>query len=330
MHIRLLTSAEDLNLYNAWIKNHPQGTLWQSLEWKKYQEVLGRTVRIYADIDVAITASAMVIIDKTMGGFSTWDIPRGPLGPQMENGEWRMENFLERILADAKHDTCMSLFYSPAHSFPILNPQFSILNSSRHEQPEATRILTINQSEEDILKQMHQKGRYNMKVAEKNGVRVEESTDIEAYAKMSSDTAKRDGFIGGSVKRYKAFLENIPGSFLLLAYVGENASPVAGLIGVVHGKTGIYYYGASDYTHRALMAPYLLQWEAIKHCKKSGCTHYDLLGIAPPETVNHPWSGISDFKAKFGGEVILYPPEQEIVLKPFLKRILMMKRRLIG
>lgn len=326
MSIRLLTSAEDLALYRQWISTHPDATLWQSLEWKTYQEALGRTVKIYAAFEAnQIIASALVVIDATTGGFSTWDIQRGPL-VAMKNEKLKIENLMEKILTDAKQNKCISVFLSPIRQLSIINYQLSI----RHEQPEATRILDISVSDEEILKQMHQKGRYNIKVAEKNGIRIEESSDVEAYAKLSSDTAKRDGFIGGSVKRYKAFLENIPGSFLLLAYTSDHHSPIAGLIGVSHGKAGTYYYGASDYDHRALMAPYLLQWEAIKHCKKVGCQTYDLLGIAPPNTANHPWSGISDFKAKFGGDVILYPCEQEIVLRPVVRGILRLKRRVMG
>ncbi|UPA22740.1 aminoacyltransferase [Candidatus Peribacteria bacterium] len=339
MTIRLLTSAEDLALYSTWIAQHPDGTLWQSLEWKTYQEALGRTVRVYVEIGDGksnyakalsdkseIGASAMVVIDRTTGGFSTWDMQRGPVvasGFQLS----AFREFLEKIIVDAKKDKCISIFLSPMTNdqLPITHP------STRHEQPEATRILDLTLSDDDLLKQMHQKGRYNMKVAQKNGIRIEQSADVAAYATLASDTAKRDGFSGGSVKRYKTFLEKIPGSFLLLAYADHSPAPIAGLIGVTYGKTGIYYYGASDYQHRSLMAPYLLQWQAIQHCKAAGCTHYDLLGIAPPDTGNdHPWAGISDFKAKFGGTVLSYPAEKEIVLKPFIKMLLQMKRKVMG
>lgn len=345
MAIRLLTSAGDLALYEAWIKQHPQGTLWQSLEWKKYQEALGRSVLLYAvtsdrlpvtGSEDDIAASAMIVVDKTTGGFSTWDIQRGPLLASSFQLS-ASEEFFDVILKDAKQDKCLSVFLSPVKKLEARS--YRLTSSVRHEQPEATRILDLTVPEEEILKQMHQKGRYNIKVAEKNGIRIEKSHDVEAYAKLASDTAKRDGFSGGSVRRYKTFLEKIPGSFLLLAYTADHQSPVAGLIGVVHGKTGIYYYGASDYAHRALMAPYLLQWDAIKRCKKAGCERYDLLGIAPPTNspitddrspILHRWSGISDFKAKFGGTVIAYPVEQEVVLKPAVKMLLQMKRKVMG
>jgi lipid II:glycine glycyltransferase (peptidoglycan interpeptide bridge formation enzyme) len=94
---------------------------------------------------------------------------------------------------------------------------------------------------------------------------------------------------------------------------------------------GYYYYGASSYTHRALMAPYALQWAAMRYYKARGCATYDLLGIAPPDAPpDHPWQGISAFKEKFGGEVVMYPPEQEIVLRPIANWMLQWKRRILG
>jgi lipid II:glycine glycyltransferase (peptidoglycan interpeptide bridge formation enzyme) len=102
-------------------------------------------------------------------------------------------------------------------------------------------------------------------------------------------------------------------------------------MGVIWGNTGIYYYGASDYEHRALMAPYLLQWKAMKQCKEAGCTRYDLLGIAPPDAPeDHPWQGISRFKEKFGGEIITYPPERQIILRKLAHAGLRLKRKVMG
>src|SRR3989339_2049719 len=93
MEVRQCSSGGELSSYDAWLKAHPHGSLWQSLEWKRYQETLGRETRIYALMEGRqILASALVIIDRTAFGFSTWDIPRGPLGPRMDNGKLTMEN----------------------------------------------------------------------------------------------------------------------------------------------------------------------------------------------------------------------------------------------
>jgi lipid II:glycine glycyltransferase (peptidoglycan interpeptide bridge formation enzyme) len=77
------------------------------------------------------------------------------------------------------------------------------------------------------------------------------------------------------------------------------------------------------------MAPYLLQWEAMKLCRRQGCARYDLLGIAASNAPDDPWTGISDFKRKFSGTVVTYPPEQMVVLRPMMKRMLEWKRKVL-
>ncbi|MDD5026581.1 MAG: peptidoglycan bridge formation glycyltransferase FemA/FemB family protein [Candidatus Peribacteraceae bacterium] len=316
-------SAEDLRYYDAWLRAHPQGTLWQSLEWKEYQQSIGRTTRLYlAREKGAIVASALVVIDTTTLGLSTWNIPRGPIGSEARTG------LLERILADAKCSHCLTLYFSPSQSFFIANFSFPIRSSGRHEQPEASSVIDLTKSEEEILSAMKPKGRYNISIAKRHNVSVRQSSDTSAFLALVKETAKRDGFKIPPKSHYQAFLECLRGSFLLLAYPAESQEPISGLLGVSWGSQGIYYYGASSHASRALMAPYLLQWEAMRHCKARGCTSYDLFGIAPPDALpHHPWKGVTEFKEKLGGTLITYPPEREIVLRPIANALLQLKRK---
>lgn len=328
MEIHRLSTKEDLQKYDTWLHTQSDASLWQSLERKKYLEAIGKTIRIYVLKEgEKIVASALVIIDRTSFGLSTWDIPRGPI---FKNGELRIENLellLKTIIKDAKGDKCLSLYLSP--SYKKFNSKFSILNSGRHIHCEATRVIDLTRSEEDILKQMKPKGRYNIRVAKKHGVVVKDSDDIDAFHTLVKETSVRDKFTALSKEKYLSFLKHIPKAFLLLAYEPEKNEPIAGLLGVIWNKVGIYYYGASSYAHRANMAPYALQWKSMQFCKDRGCKTYDLLGVAPPDApADHPWSGITNFKEKFGGALVTYPPEQEIVLKPMMKKLLNLKRKL--
>lgn len=351
MTIRQIDSDQDLGRYDRWVKQPGIGNLWQSLERKQYLEALGKEVRIYALMEGdptpsnelrgagTIAASALVVIDRTKGGYSTWDIPRGPIG----RGK---TDLLDRIIADAKDDRCLAVYFSPVQLIDRGKP------SSRHIHCEATRLIDLAASEDEILSQMKQKGRYNIKVAQKHDVTIKQSDDIDAWFDLVQKTGKRDGFVPLPKEQYRVFLDHLPGSFLLLAYDNQ-AEPIAGVLSVVWGKRGIYYYGASNYAERAKMAPYLLQWESMRRCKAQGCTEYDLLGIAPEKMTNeqwpmnsiqsifsrwslnighspHPWSGISSFKEKFGGEIVVYPEERMVALKPSMHYFLQMKRRLLG
>jgi lipid II:glycine glycyltransferase (peptidoglycan interpeptide bridge formation enzyme) len=333
--VRPLTTAPDLKAYEDWISHHPDATLWQSPAWRAYQQAIGRETRLYGVLDGGkVLASALVVIDKTTGGFSTWDIPRGPLTAvsgqrsAVSNEKEALEELFDRIVCDASQDRCLAIFLSPAIPLPAI--RYPLSASYRHEQPEATLLVDLTASEEDILAKMHQKGRYNIKVADKNGVQARESSDVETYARLAHETAARDGFRAPSRTQFAAFLRHIPGSFLLIA-TSPDGMPIAGLIGAVWKECGIYYYGASSNEHRALMAPYALQWAAMRRCKAAGCLRYDLLGVAPPDAPdNHPWRGITGFKEKFGGKLVTYPRESTIKLRPLTLAALRLKRNILG
>lgn len=327
---RLLTSATDLARFDAWVRGQPGGSLWQSMVWGEYQRALGRSIRVFAvERGKEIAAGCLVIVDQTTFGLTTWEAPRGPVWAK--GCEHEATTLVGAIMEAAQAEGGMSVDCSPL--FPLPSPPQRLSPSGRFVQPEATRLIDLTESEDDILAQMHHKGRYNIRIAERDGVFVRPAYDVTAFHTLLSATADRDGFKPPSLKACKAFLSTLPGSFLLLAYrdTSSLAQPIAGLLGVAWESTGIYYYGASDHAYRALMAPYLLQWTAMRLCKRAGCARYDLLGVAPHGAgAKHPWQGISGFKEKFGGMVRAYPAERRAVLRPWLSGLLGMKRRLLG
>jgi len=296
--------------------------LWQSLEWKKYQESLGRETKIYVvEEGNEITTSALVIIDRTTFGLTSWEIPRGPIGKDIRE-------LIDNVISEAKKEKCFALFLSPPVPLPLEAKSYKLKASKRFQQPEATRIIHLEKAEQEILNQMKQKGRYNIRIAERHEVTVKESDDIDSFYELIMETTKRDKFKGHSKDHYQKFLESLEGSFLLLARIPQEKKPIAGLLGVIWDQTGTYYYGSSSSAHRAVMASYALQWEAICLSKAHGCTSYDLFGIAPADAPDsHPWKGVSAFKEKFGGEVVQYSEEQVVVLKPLVKMLLTLKRK---
>lgn len=196
--------------------------------------------------------------------------------------------------------------------------------------PEATLVIDLSLSEEEILRQMKPKGRYNIRVAEKNGVRVvrydtwdeEAKRDFEIFYKILKNTASRDGFHCHPKLFYEVFLEffsarKIVSFFAAKTNSGVHGKVVGGILVVWYGDTATYYYGASDHQYRNFMASYLLQWEALKEAKKRGMKFYDFFGIAPEGRKNHPWAGVTEFKKKFGGKIVQFGPAYDIVYQPF-------------
>lgn len=255
-------------------------------------------------------AVALVVKHDLPMGLSWLEIPRGPLF-ETENDR---EEILEKVKEIGKQERSIFIRMSSYQKLVIGNWKLVIAKHDHH--PETSLTIDLSQSEEEILRQMKPKGRYNIKVAQKHGITVQPSKDMEAFYALLSQTGNRDGFGVHPKNYYQKMLDSLGdnGQLLLAFYEGR---PIAGGIFVYLDEWGIYYYGASDHHYRNLMAPYLIQWEAMKESKKRGCKFYDFLGISPENAKNHAWAGVTQFKKKFGGKVVNYPQSKEMVLRPF-------------
>lgn len=196
-----------------------------------------------------------------------------------------------------------------------------------------TRVLDLTLPEEDILKQMHEKGRYNIRLAEKRGVIVEsaESTkeNLDIWMKILSETTSRDGFSGNPRQYYEAFLSELQkGNMGGLYFARLENRVIAAAIFVFTPSQAIYYYGASsslkeDKKH---MAPYLLQWHAILEAKKRQIPLYDFLWVADPDDPSDPLRGVTEFKEKFGGTRVNLPQKILFPLSWKYKSFLLLRK----
>ncbi|WP_037572082.1 lipid II:glycine glycyltransferase FemX [Spirochaeta cellobiosiphila] len=191
-------------------------------------------------------------------------------------------------------------------------------------QPPDTVILSLTNSEDEILSQMKKKTRYNIKLALKKGIKVVKSSieELPAWYALYKETADRDKIAIHSYEYYAkqfelAELDKKVNYLLLLAYHEEDL--LAGIILVQSGNRTTYLYGASSNEKRNLMPSYLLQWEGIKIAKNEwNCTEYDFFGIPPVDDPNHPMSGLYRFKVGFGGTVVHYHGCWDLPLKSLL------------
>ena len=290
-------------------KEFKRRNLWQHSVWQKFQEAIGRKTWLLETDD----ASALIVKHELPYGLSWLEIPRGPL----TNDEKSLIKIFEQIIEISKKEKSIFVRFSSFVNYKITRLQdYKIIQSHFDHHPETSLIIDIAQSEEDILGQMKPKGRYNIKVAQKHGVTVKASQNVDDFYSILQKTGGRDGF-GIHAKSYYQKMIDTLGEHVQLLQAEYEGQIIAGGIFVYLDEWGIYYYGASDHQYRKVMAPYLLQWEAIQEAKRRGCKYYDFLGIAPEDVKNHPWAGVTGFKKKFGGEVVNYPKAKELVLQKF-------------
>lgn len=208
-------------------------------------------------------------------------------------------------------------------------------------QPARTIVLDLDKSEDDLLKAMKPKTRYNLRLAGRRGVivrRAETLDDLRAFYRSLEVTGERDEF-GIHTFPYYEHLWKVFGpqgdnsALVLLAEHPDEQEraegPVAGLLALKFGREAIYMYGASANRGREHMPTYLLQWEAIRWAREQGCTVYDFWGIpdAPadedsestgsdavsPTNTRSGLRGVYWFKKGFGGREIEYPGAYDYV-----------------
>lgn len=197
-----------------------------------------------------------------------------------------------------------------------------------NRQPQSTWILNLHVSESDLLGRMHEKTRYNIRLAEKKGVRIEQKKDSQLFWRLNTIMLRRQRIRSNPLSYFEILLQS-PAITQINAYVGENAVATTLLY---RFQDRLYYlHGASSDEYRNYMAPYVLQWHSILFAKAQNCSVYDFWGIAPPASSTTPknmvecfhgycWdkqhrlAGVTRFKAGFGGEVLSYPEAVEVVL----------------
>ncbi|MEO8288238.1 MAG: peptidoglycan bridge formation glycyltransferase FemA/FemB family protein [Chloroflexota bacterium] len=218
-------------------------------------------------------------------------------------------------------------------------------------QPARTWVLDIGGSEDDILKGMKPKTRYNLRLAGKRGVVIRRAAslgDLKAFHSLLEVTGQRDEFGIHTFPYYEQLWKTFGPSgdnsmTVLLADHPDEAErtegPIGGLLAFRFGREAIYMYGASDNRGREHMPNYLLQWEAIRWAKEHGCTLYDFWGIPDPPAedgeegkegaqvspinTRSGLRGVYWFKKGFGGREIEYPGAYDYIYNPFLYKIWM-------
>lgn len=186
-------------------------------------------------------------------------------------------------------------------------------------------IIDLTQSEESLLAKMHPKTRYNIKVAQRHNVRVEERTDDSAfkiYLKLYFETTHRQGFLGHNPEYHQQVWETLRKAGMARLFIAfyrparsaggpptsDIRHPVSAWMILNFKDTCYYPYGGSSLKHKEVMANNLVCWEAIRLGKKMGLKKFDMWGAANNSNPSYkdPYYGFHRFKEGFGGELVEY------------------------
>ncbi len=193
-----------------------------------------------------------------------------------------------------------------------------------------TFVLDLNKSEDELLTSMHSKTRYNLRVAQKHGVVIQEDSSesgFAAYLQLNDETTSRQGFFAHNHTYHKTMWKILHDAGIAHLFTATYQGTIlATWIIFAWDKTIYYPYGASSRLHREVMAPTLLLWEIAKWGKSHGFTAFDLWGALPPQPStglpdeHDPWFGFHRFKQGFNPELIAFAGSYDLVIRPILYR----------
>ena len=301
--------------------NFPEANFLQSSLWAETNRLLGHKV-----LEESIDAKARflaIVKDAKRGRYL--EIPGGPLLDWQDQPLTR--KVFSKIVEIGKTEKCVFVRFRPQLENTEANQKLlqtlktsahlDLRPAPMHLHAQNTVILDLKKSEEDLLMELRRQTRYEVRRAEKLGLKVshdESETAFETFHKIQLETAKRQDFVPPSLKELlaerKAFGKN---ARLYVSNTPEGEPISYGLI-LTEENEAAYFEAASTELNRKLPGTYALLWTAIKDLKAAGIARFNLWGIAPPGVENHRYSGVTTFKTGFGGRIVEFIPAQDIVL----------------
>lgn len=311
----------------------------QSAMWGVFKSRFGWVSRAFlVDWAGAGERSLLVLSRRLAPGFSMAYVPWGPelpdaFSPAEEAQTHLFTELAQKLRKFLPRDTAFIRFDPPwrqEEGAGTTAPRLSspLKRAAADIQPPDTVVLDLMPSPEEMLSAMKPKWRYNIGLAEKRGVTVSrpDAGGLDVFYRLLTATARRDGIAVHSLAYYRSLFEvcrdaarESPAPEPRLYIAEHDGVPLAAVVVLCRGTQATYLYGASADIKRNLMAPYALQWQAIRDAKASGCETYDLFGIPPGEDPSHPMAGLYRFKTGFGGAIIHRSGSWDYPYKPLFR-----------
>lgn len=338
MKLLFITTQDEWDEFQS---AQPYAQFLQSWSWGEFRISQSSPVKRYALVDDAGTWRVAIQLEyrRRKFGLGYWFAARGPVfAKEVKPDERRivLMTLCEELLKISELRRS-SLFWRIEPNSELAHPEGLMPLSFRRAHamnPASTIILDLDVTEDDLLKKMHEKTRYNIRVAERHGVKVRLVTsiaDIETFLNLMEETARRDHIIQHSRAYLRATYSFLHERGLAEIRVAEQQGNIlAGSLEVMFGDTVTYLYGASSSESRNVMAPFALHWNAIRDAKAKGLKLYDFGGSNPQSKAMYyykpSWEGITRFKLGWGGRLLNLVGTWDLPFNAVLYRLAFLKQ----
>lgn len=180
------------------------------------------------------------------------------------------------------------------------------INTDYYLQTKTIRV-DLRPPEQEIFDRFTEAKRRAVRRAEKHGITIMNTNDIDVFIRLKNRSAGLLGFITthGLDKLWSA----LPTANKNVLLAKHNNRVVAGIFLIFWKNIAYYWVAGATKEGKKLFAPTLLVWKALKESKKRGCKAFDFVGVWDERlsTKNNEWKGFTKFKEGFGGTPLYYP-----------------------
>lgn len=199
-----------------------------------------------------------------------------------------------------------------------------------------TIVLDLTKDEDQLLSEMSQSGRRNIRKAMKNeelvftdDTAIGEQEFADVIYPIFEETGRRGDFVLRPPAFYYEMLRQLGPEVCRLYTVRHLGKVVSWALVTVYDGEVDYYFAASSAEARKLLAAYLMAWGTMRTTKAEGATFFDFLGCGSDRS---PYlDTLNEFKLAFAKKgMIDAPGPWDLVLRPNVLRAYHAQRRAIA
>ncbi|GAB3488767.1 hypothetical protein GCM10027572_10030 [Flexivirga lutea] len=331
LSVRACTASEFLDTVHRAGRTVP---VEQSPEWAQYDSVLpGREHWRYLVVEDDGTPMAALSLTSFAGRFleQLW-AKHGPIWlddertPQRERA---LRDTLTSYIRGERPNAAVLRLHTVHPGEDLVDPLIAIFY-------DRTIVLDLTKDEDQLLSEMSQSGRRNIRKALKNEDLVfTDDTDIseqefaDVIYPIFEETGRRGDFVLRPPAFYYEMLRQLGPQICRLYTVRHRGTVVSWALVTVYDGEVDYYFAASSAEARKLLAAYLMAWGTMRATKAEGATWFDFLGCGSDRS---PYlDTLNEFKLAFAKKgMIDAPGPWDVVLRPNVLRAYHAQRKAIA
>ncbi|HEY9711902.1 MAG TPA: peptidoglycan bridge formation glycyltransferase FemA/FemB family protein, partial [Chroococcales cyanobacterium] len=303
------------------VQRQPASGFMQSLPWAAVKRLQGNdSFHVLVSEGDTVVGGAIFYSAQRRNGLGLCVAPEGPVLPWADEIQAAkiLGAIIEKMSASASALGIMGLRIEPRLPPPPAPLLREFVRAPVDLVPRETLYIDIAPSAEEQLLAMKPKGRYNIGLAERAGVKVSIDLSGDSVSRFHSvlcEASSRDGFAIESLQFFEQIASVlVPSGNASFLFAEHDSDTLGTALLIKYGSRATYLYGGITNSKRNLMAGYALQWAAMQEARRCGCTLYDFYGYDRFRSPEHRYARFSQFKSRFGGVPVRFIGGQDYFL----------------